>query len=312
MNYSPLRYPGGKNRLSAFVASVCLQNNITDHYIEPFAGGSSVGLFLLFENIVDQITINDLDRSIYAFWHSVKHNSEDLCRRIENAPLTVEYWDTQKVIQKNKSSASLIDLGFSTFYLNRTNRSGILSGGIIGGRNQEGKYKIGCRFNKEELICRIQSIAKISDRIHLSNQNTINLIGEYADSDLSNTLIYLDPPYYDKGSSLYLNHFEWIDHVQLARELLEINGAKWIVSYDDNDTIEGLYSRYRSSTYTLPHTAHTVKRGGEFICFSDGLELPVDGNIDPTKFKFRKNKKSNSILHHTYPGVSNRLFSISI
>jgi len=150
MFYSPLRYPGGKNKLSAFIAKICIDNNINGHYVEPYSGGASVALFLLMEGFVEKITINDKDRSIYAFWYSVLNKTNKLCERIENAELNIEEWRKQKEVQANKKKADLLDLGFSTFYLNRTNRSGIINAGVIGGIQQNGNYLMDCRFNKED------------------------------------------------------------------------------------------------------------------------------------------------------------------
>ena len=142
MLYSPLRYPGGKNKLSAFIAKICLDNNVDGHYVEPYSGGASVALFLLFEGFVNKITINDKDRSIYAFWYSVLNETEKLCKLISNAELTVDEWKKQKRIQANKETETLLTLGFSTFYLNRTNRSGTIHAGLIGGVGQTGEYNI--------------------------------------------------------------------------------------------------------------------------------------------------------------------------
>ena len=83
MFYSPLRYPGGKNKLSKFISKICIDNNINGHYVEPYAGGASVALHLLIENRIKKITINDYDRSIYAFWHSVLWDTNKLCGLIE-------------------------------------------------------------------------------------------------------------------------------------------------------------------------------------------------------------------------------------
>ena len=139
MHYSPLRYPGGKNKLSAFIAKICIDNNINGHYVEPYSGGASVALFLLLEGFVKKITINDKDRSIYAFWFCILNKTKQLCELIENAELTIEEWKKQKEIQNNKKTADLLDLGFSTFYLNRTNRSGIINAGVMGGIDQNRK-----------------------------------------------------------------------------------------------------------------------------------------------------------------------------
>lgn len=156
---SPLRYPGGKNKLAAFIANICLENNINDHYIEPYSGGASIALFLLLEGFVNRITINDKDISIFAFWSSILNHTEELCNLIKDTDITIEIWKKQKIIQNNKNDCNLLELGFSTFFLNRTNYSGIINGGAMGGISQNGSYKIDCRFNKNDLIDRITRIA---------------------------------------------------------------------------------------------------------------------------------------------------------
>ncbi len=154
--YSPLRYPGGKTKIAPFIKELFYENNLVGmDYVEPYAGGAGAALTLLFEEYVSTITINDYDRSIYAFWHSIINNTEEFCEKISKTPIDVETWLVQKEIQKNKTNETLFSLGFSTFFLNRTNISGVIKGGVIGGKKQTGKYKIDARFNKSDLISKI-------------------------------------------------------------------------------------------------------------------------------------------------------------
>ena len=66
-------------------------------------------------------------------------------------------WEKQKRIYENTRSEFL--LGFATFFLNRTNYSGVITGGPIGGFEQKGQWKIDARFNKKSLIDRIERIS---------------------------------------------------------------------------------------------------------------------------------------------------------
>ena len=179
--YSPLRYPGGKNKLAKFVGLICEKNNINNYYIEPYAGGASVALFLLFNNYVKEIAINDIDKSIYAFWYSVLYDTDKLCELIHKTEINIKDWKKQREIQKDKESVALLDLGFSTFFLNRTNFSGVINAGVIGGLKQKGKYKIGCRYNKKDLISRIKTIAKYKKRIDIYNLDAIELVKKIRD-----------------------------------------------------------------------------------------------------------------------------------
>lgn len=286
MHLSPLRYPGGKNRIANFIAQVCVDNRISGLYVEPYAGGASVALFLLFSNVVKKIVINDKDRSIYAFWYSVLHHTDRLCQMIIDTEVNVENWHKQKNVQSRKQYANLLELGFSTLFLNRTNRSGIISGGIIGGIDQTGEYKIDCRFNKEELINRIRRIAQRKDSISVYNLDAISLIykiEQQRSKNLMNALIYFDPPYYKKGGSLYLNHYIKSDHKDVA-DAISILNYKWIVSYDNVPEIYELYKQFRNIEYSLKHTAHSARDGGEVLFFQDNLIIP-NKHKNPIEYK---------------------------
>ena len=283
MFYSPLRYPGGKNKLSKFIAGLCDNNVIHGHYVEPYAGGASVGLNLLLENKVSRITINDIDRSIYSFWFSVLNRTNELCNLIEDTEVTIENWINAKAVQKYKQKANLLELGFSTFFLNRTNISGIINAGVIGGINQEGKYKIDCRFNKLSLIKRIKKIAIHKKHIKIHNMDAVNIIRSIQNKeDNSQTIYYFDPPYYIKGQSLYVNYYTPTDHRDLAIEIKNIKYSKWIVSYDDVPQIKNYYAWVKTRIqYSLPHSAYHAKEGKEVLFFSNNLN--VNKKVNPIK-----------------------------
>lgn len=276
MFYSPLRYPWGKNRLAKFVADICLNNNINGHYIEPYAGGASVALYLLIEGKVSHITINDYDRSIYAFWYSVLNYTKEFCKLIETTEVNIENWKKAKQVQKNKESESLLDLWFSTFFLNRTNRSGIINAGVIWGLEQKGNYKMNCRFNKKELINKIQLIAKYKKNINLHQKDALELIKQITkESDNNNTIFYFDPPYYLKGPGLYKNSYKDDDHKKVADQIKEIKNIHWIISYDNTLEIEIMYEWVPSNfikKYFLTHSAYQSRKGQEILFFSQTLK----------------------------------------
>ncbi len=298
MFYSPLRYPGGKNKLSAFIAKICIDNNIKGHYVEPYSGGASVALFLLMEGFVEKITINDHDRSIYAFWHSALNETNQLCEMIENAELTIEEWRKQKEIQQNKKSTNLLELGFSTFYLNRTNRSGIINAGVMGGFEQSGNYLMDCRFNKVELIDRIRKIANRKKQIRLYKKDAVRLIDKIQnEADNENTFFYFDPPYYLKASTLYMNHYKKENHQIVSEKIKSIQNIKWIVSYDNVPQIKKLYSNYQKKEFSLKHTAYEIREGKEILFFSKNIKQPQLKDWNPLFFKYRKRKTTTNIVY---------------
>lgn len=298
MFYSPLRYPGGKNKLAGFIAKICVDNKIDGHYIEPYSGGASVALYLLFEGFVNRITINDKDRSIYAFWYSILNNTSEFCERIRDVEVTIEEWRKQRAIQANKEKANLFDLGFSTFFLNRTNRSGIINGGPIGGIEQKGNYLIDCRFNKIDLIDRIRMISSRKKDIRLYKKDAIKLIQQIQnESNNSNVIFYFDPPYFLKASSLYLNHYKPEDHKAVSDSIKNIKNIKWIVSYDNVPEIMSLYSECQMKEFSFKHTAFKVRTGKEVLFFSNSIKQPEIADYDPLRFKLDKEKTIANILY---------------
>lgn len=271
---SPLRYPGGKLKVVNYIKRLMEENDLCGGtYIEPYAGGANVALSLLLSKYAKRIKINDIDRSIYAFWHSVLMETENLCRMIQDTDVTLETWERQHELQKNKMEVDLLELGFSTFFLNRTNRSGILNGGVIGGKAQTGKYKIDARYNKKDLIERIEVIAAQRNKIELTSMDAVAFLKRYKRSPAEKTLCYLDPPYYVKGKDLYLNYYNDSDHQTIAETIMKYKG-KWIISYDAVDFIKKLYKDYKQTEYYLSYSAGNPSKGRELMIYSDGLILP--------------------------------------
>lgn len=272
---SPLRYPGGKAKVASFVQELIIQNNLLDGtYVEPYVGGGSVALCMLFNECVSDIYINDIDLSIYAFWHSILMDSERFCRLIHDTPVNMAVWKKQRDIQANKLKEDLLTVGFSTFFLNRTNRSGILNAGVIGGNDQTGKYKIDARYNKSDLIRRILRIAEYSDRIHLSNLDALELINDLRLKLSEKTLFYFDPPYYVKGKGLYLNYYNDDNHREIATVIKKLDRYKWIISYDNVEFITSLYSDFRQQIFELNYSASNSGKGKEVMVFSNNLIIP--------------------------------------
>lgn len=273
--YSPLRYPGGKGKIAKFVCDIIRQNGLSDgRYVEPYAGGAAIAWELLITGVVRRVSINDISRPVFAFWNSVLNRTDDLCRMIEDRPITVDEWDIWKDVFRNHHTADELQLGFAFFFLNRTNRSGILNGGIIGGREQKGAWKIDARYNKAALIERIRKIASLRSRIELTNMDAVSLLAEKGESWKGNCLVYIDPPYFKKGHYLYHDAYGPKDHADIAAAVEGLSGVNWLVSYDDVRPIHDLYQNAPWLQYTLNYSARYASRGREAMFFSDGLLVP--------------------------------------
>jgi DNA adenine methylase len=272
---TPLRYPGGKQKLAPFILEILNENKLNGHYVEPYAGGAGVAIDLLLSKKVNHIHLNDSDFAIYAFWHSILNKPEEFCSLISSASLTVDEWKKRRDIVKKKDKRKLLELGFSVFYLNRCNRSGVLNGGVIGGLDQTGNYKIDARFNRNDLIRRVETIAIFKDKISITNFDAEYYIRNYIPNLPSNTLVYLDPPYYGAGDELYLNSYEKGDHARLAKVIQKEIKHKWVLSYDGVPEILSLYTERNHFLYDLQYSVERVYKGKEVFVFCDKLKLPV-------------------------------------
>lgn len=279
-SYSPLRYPGGKAMLSHFLKDIAIRNNLVGGtYCELYGGGGGAALNMLFNNIFSKIHINDADYHIFQIWNSILTNTDKFITKIENAKLDILEWKRQKEIFLNKSKHSDLDNAFSAFFLNRTNRSGIIfNAGPIGGNKQNGNYLLGVRFNKKDLVKRVEKIAENKLNITISNFDAIHILKNFENifPDIHNLFLYLDPPYYVKGKTLYLNNYSHIDHKNLAELMAKIKFDNWLISYDNVLEIEKMYKDFRKSTFSIKYTLQEKKVATELLVFGNNLNIPLN------------------------------------
>ena len=275
-----MRYPGGKSAFYELIVAILGANGLgRRQYAEPFAGGCGLALTLLYENAVSDIHVNDVDRGVVCFWRSALQHSADLVALIRSTPLTVEEWEAQREVYRDQDDGDPVSLGFVTFFLNRTNRSGIVKGaGVIGGLAQRGNYKIGCRFNRDDLVERVRRVAKYRDRIHLSGLDALDFIRKL-DGEERKTFLFVEPPYFAKGSSLYTNYYASEDHRRLATALLGIK-QPWVLTYDDVREIRKLYGTRRQYAVRVQYSVQTKRSGSELLVPSKGLRIPSSAGLE--------------------------------
>ncbi|ADO38209.1 DNA methyltransferase [Eubacterium callanderi] len=265
---SPLRYPGGKTQLYKFVSHLLSINEIENGvYIEPFSGGAGLALRLLLDHTVERIVINDFDPSIHAFWHSILNNTEAFINLVQNTPVTLDEWHHQRdVYTNNHEDPQSLENGFATFFLNRTNRSGIITGGPIGGNSQDGRYLIDCRYNAENLVKKIQTIAHLADRIDLYFNDATDLINNVIlNENPKNTFCFFDPPYYEQGQKLYTNYFTHEDHQQLHDAIINLRDYFWITTYDHAEEVANIYADTECYEYHLQYSAQRKRIEQEYL-----------------------------------------------
>jgi DNA adenine methylase len=276
--YTPLRYPGGKARFAPFVRSVLEANNLVGgHYLEPYAGGAGVALELLFDGAVEAVHINDADPAIRDFWLAATTKTDQMVDLVENCKVDMIAWDHWRNVMLGVQKGSLVERGFATLFMNRTNRSGILKAGVIGGKGQSGEYKLDARFMRVAMCERLRRIGKFASAIHVYGEDALSLLRKCKTLLPKRSLAYLDPPYYVKGQGLYRNFYGHDDHVRIAAYLRSKSFTRsWMVSYDDVPEIREMYGDSRDTAYGLHYTAQRRYVGAEVMFFSERLVVPAN------------------------------------
>jgi DNA adenine methylase len=297
--YTPLRYPGGKARLGPWLAEALRHNRISNgSYAEPYAGGAGAAMFLLLRGYVKNIHINDVDPVVHSFWHAAIRNSSRLVKLVKETKVDMKSWEEQQEIMANQHRYSHLRVGFATFFLNRTNRSGILAGGVIGGKGQTGNFKLDARYNKDELINRLQAINEMRRSISLTGMDASEWLSNVAPDLPPTSLIYLDPPYFVKGSLLYRNFYAPEDHAAIAQKALAIN-TPLLVTYDDVPEIRALYSKASAVNFSMKYSTHSDRVDSTEVMFYSNMTLPFNpqltrgSHLPPTSL----NKATNVVPH---------------
>lgn len=240
---SPLRYPGGKSKLIDYVYSQ-LNLSKTKLFVEPFAGGASVGLSLLNANIIDKLIINDLDYGIYSLFETIKHDPETLLNKINTyQPTHEDYFKAQENITSGYKNLDCFTSAWSLLLVNRLAYSGIYNANPLGGKNGSLEELLK-RWNPSTLTKRIGSISKMSNKIIVKNMDACELIEEMYWID--NATLFVDPPYFEKGKYLYNHHYNKSEHIKLNVLLDSLYqgcpGADLILTYDHHEYIKKLYT----------------------------------------------------------------------
>ena len=281
---SPLRYPGGKSVLAPYIVEVIERNGLLDGtYIEPFAGGAGIAWNLLLRGHARRVIINDACQHVAAFWRSLFFQTDGLIEMVDSTKVNINNYMFQKEVANDPNAYSDLELGFATLFLNRTNRSGILSAGPIGGYNQKGNYKIDARFNKANILQKIRGLSFYSTQVSIFQKDAITFIEENVIGalDPAKSFIYFDPPYYIKGRRLYFDAFKKDDHTILSKRLAKLRDYYWILSYDSSDEIRRLYSKktFRFSNLDIGYSANSYQRGQEVIISPKHLSIPEYSDI---------------------------------
>lgn len=268
---SPLRYPGGKTALMGLSEQLLRQNGLTKStYAEPFAGGGGLALSLLYEGVVRRIVLNDIDAGIFSFWDAALNHTDEMVRLIIETPVTIDEWHRQRDIYRSAGDESSLELGFATFFLNRTNRSGVIKGGVIGGQSQSGDYLLDCRYRADSLADKVRRIARYRNSISITRADGADFLNGMR-TRTDRLVFFIDPPYFRKGSGLYTNFYDPDDHAALADSIVELE-QPWVLTYDFTPEIQRLYP-FPQYVFDLNYSAAVKRIGTELMITSHGMSV---------------------------------------
>lgn len=235
-----MRYPGGKKRMRKQIVPI-LQSMLTENssYHEPFCGSAAIGIAVL-PLLKDGAYVhwNDLDSGVVDYWRAVRDYPEELCEQIDRFTPSVEAFNVFK--QYDGRREDVVVGGFRKLALHAMSFGGLgpLAGGPIGGQDQTGSYKVGCRWSPKALKQEVRSVHRQLQRVATSFSNC-SYLQCLSDLDAA-SVVYLDPPYVQAGPGLYKHSFTDADHDALC-EALWYSPAKWLLSYDDHPSIHARY-----------------------------------------------------------------------
>ena len=274
---TPLRYPGGKSRLLGYVERFLKANHISpDCVCEPFAGTASISVGLLQKGLVDSAYICEKDPLIVAYWKAVKYHIDELVESVKSVEVSMDTWfDFKKYLPENAQTRfSVTELALAFLFYNRTNYSGIIKGGPLGGKSQKSPYKLGCRFNKPTIIEKLLDLSKVSENIHINLGDGLEFMKrESSNRSVESIFFYVDPPFYNAGKDLYREFFNDKDHIELADFLADLE-SPWLLSYDDSEFIRNLYKEKRNAKIYIDYQANFLKKSAGELLFSNRVIPP--------------------------------------
>lgn len=272
---NPLRYPGAKSKLIPYIQKLLeIQNLIGCTFYEAYAGSAAVSFGLLENSIISKAVINEIDPLIYNFWYSVMNHPDELVELIEDANITIDTWKEMSRYRNSDylANKTSVQIGFAGLFLNRTNFSGILKANPLGGMDQTSQYKIDCRFNKNNIIKSIIKLSSFANCIELYNLDAISFLQTCTKYRRNkNTFVYIDPPYYDKGPSLYRFYYKDEQHQELAN-FIKKKAYPWLISYDDSFKIKKMYDKSKQQPIYLDYSVNTKRTAKELLI--SNLEIP--------------------------------------
>lgn len=251
---SPFRYPGGKTwlipQVRRWLSSLSFRPN---EFIEPFAGGASVGLMVGVENLADHVTLVELDPDVCSVWQAIfGGEAEQLADRI------LDFRLNKATVKEVLSSTprNRVDRAFKTIVRNRVLHGGILAAGASVMKEGENGKGLGSRWYPETLYRRIMNLGVHKRMFGAVRLDALDIIK--ANAARKDAIFFIDPPYTIAGRRLYT--FHELDHAALFKRCTKIAGD-FLMTYDDTDEVRCLARKNGFDMATVPMKSrqHTLK-----------------------------------------------------
>lgn len=282
---SPLRYPGGKARMTQWLLGVLDNNRCTrmdaEIWVEPFAGGAGAGLTALENGTVSETWLVEAHPAVAAFWQSVVEDNEAMARRIEAVvPTLALFEEAREMVAAGLTGEGVnrLDLGVAAFIVNRCSRSGMVlpNVGPIGGKSQTGRYTIAARWNGPSLAERLRRIGLYGSKLKIITGDGIEHLEHLPGSGIEDEMfLFVDPPYIGVGNRLYAQGMQKSDHDRLAAALKAL--PFWVLTYDAHPDVLGLYppEDHQVMEFEIPHSINQSHIGSEYLVAPLGVEIPL-------------------------------------
>jgi DNA adenine methylase len=244
---SLLRYPGGKSRgkLKDQIIEHIAEHHSGGSFGELFFGGGGITINLIKQKLIDNVTICEKDSALADLWWQIIDDPRGLIRKVERFEPSVRVFLSAKLRVLAEQGT-----GFNFLVVNRLSHGGRgVKAGPQGGHNQDGKYKIGCRWNTETLVKHIQDLHDLFGTVDVKW-----VCGSYEGVQELDYL-YMDPPYWDIGDEMYQHSFTENDHLNLFDYLRARDG--WLLSYNNCPEVRNIYVGFNMKV------TGTVGNGGE-------------------------------------------------
>lgn len=263
LKLSPFRYPGGKTwfvpEARRWLSRLARRPAL---FIEPFAGGASVGLAVAYEDLARHVILCEKDADVAAVWRVALGEATSV-ERLTSAILDFDCTRANveaHLVPDSDASGDVVQAAFRTILRNRVSRGGNMSPGAGLIRDGDGGRGVAARWYPETIARRILAIQSLRRRIIFVEGDAFDVIAAHGCDPTA--AFFIDPPYTSgpdsAGHRLYEHHR--ISHPALFEVMAEISGPL-LATYDDVATVRALALRHglATSRVTMRSSHHRTR-----------------------------------------------------